>query len=467
MQDISINENLQDHKKIVLKINNDSDILEFKMIAYQSIINNDYGKAKLAYNEYNKLSENIQDNYIKCDALFSLAMGNYLCGEFNDAYNILKNAYEKVSNLQRINKNKILELKILSNLCLLGLSMSNFKESMEYCNILTEFIRKESDKKFQKEILAEMMQIFFNTDSLNSFFSSNINLHNLNEKILINNDNKNNNESKNKIISKIIFYFHKFLRDDDIDSWIQCLNEESENFKLINESNGFLISIFNMFLSMYIKNPNITEKAKSKILSVCKCIVNTKNENDLKECKEKMKMVALVYKKLQNIETEIETINNSVTLKRKDTVLQNKNSENIMAKIFLTHARNYLNNLKSQDNYSRIPFKYEQILNQIEITLDLIKNNKIDLSDVNVMDFDIDMAMSMKCLFDNLLFIKYKFSVEKYFRKFMKVCLGYDSLQNKLLKKQRRFEAFETKRYLDICDGIFYFLFLRGYFDKD
>lgn len=456
------NEFLYDQKKIVQKVNFDSDVIECKMQAYQSLINNDYTKAKMAYNDYLKISDNIQDNYTKADAFYSVGIGNYLLGEFNEADSNLKTAYEKVSNLPRINKNKILELKVLSNLCLLYLSISNFKECMDYCNCLAEIIKKETDKNFQKDALKEVMQIFFNTDSINSFFTNNVNLFNLNEKILINTENKMNSDYRSKIMAKIIFYFHKYLRDDDIESWIQCLNEESDNFKLINESNGFLIAIFNMYLSMYTKNPNITEKAKIKILSICKCIVNTKNDQDVKpldfllqECREKMRQASLIYKKLQNIEIEVEAMNTTIAFKKKDSLTQNRFSQNVLAKIFLSHAKNYLTSLKNEDNYSMVPFKYEQILNQIEITLELVRQNKIDLADLNVLDFDIDLAVAMKSLFENLLFIRYKFIIEKYFRKLMRLTFGYENQQMKIQKKQKKFEAFVTRKFLEICEGKF------------
>jgi len=354
--------------------------------------------------------------------------------------------------------------------------------------MLAELIKRESDKKLQKEMLRETMQIFFHTDSLNQFYSMNVNLHNLNEKIIINNDLNNLNsgsnsgkytEYKNKIIAKIIFFFHKFLKEDDIDSWIQCLNEESENFKLINESSGFLLAIFNMFLSMYTKNPNITEKAKGKILSVSKCLVNTKSEQDIKplelllqECKEKMRQAALLYKKLQNIETDVEASNTTTNFFTRDlkksgsfnnslvnfnTSSSGKsNSQSVLAKIFLTHAKNYLTFLKEENGYALAPFRYEQMLNQIELSLDLIKNGKIDVSDMNVLDLDIDLALAMKSLFENLLFIRYKFIVEKYFRKLMRITFGYDNLAMKIMKRQKKFEAFVTRKFLDICEGIIY-----------
>jgi len=470
MNDKQIDDNNLDPKKVINKINIESDIIEFKLKAYQHIINNEFNKAYNSYEDYLKLSESSKDYYMQSDALFSLAMGNYLNGDFQECYKNLKFSLIIVSNLPRINKNKIMELKLLSNLCLICLSISNFKESMEFCDMLAELLKKESDKKFQKESLKEIMQIFFETDSLNQFFSTNVNLHNLNEKILINNELNNNIKNidyKNKITSKIIYFFHKFLKEDDLDSWIQCLNEESENFKLINESGGFLISIFNMFLSMYSKNPCITEKAKSKILSVCKCIVNTKNDSDLKpmdmilqECKEKISQAALIYKKIQNMELEVEASNTTLIMNnsKEGNFYSNRNSisQNILAKIFLNHARNYLTTLKEENEYSFTPFKFDQMLNQIEITLTLIKNKKLELSDLNVFDFDIDLALAMKSLFENLIFIKYKFIIRKYFKRFMNLSLGYDSQDTKTIKKQKKFEAFTIKKYLEICEGIIF-----------
>jgi len=450
-------------KAIIQKIGLESDIIELKMQSYQNILNKEYNKSLNCYEDYLDLAENCQDNYIKSDAFYSYGMSNYLNGEFEEALKYLEFAHEKIEALPKIKKNKILELKIICNLCLINLSLSNFNNSIDYCNLIVEIIRTETDKKYQKEALKQVMQIFFNTDSLNNFFTSNINRYNLNERILINNDNKNNEEFRIKITSKIIYFFHKYLRDDDIDSWIQCLNEECENFKIINESNGFLIGVFNMYLSMYTKNPNITEKAKMKIFNICKCLINSKDEKDikpleslLKESREKMRQATLIYKKLQNIEVEIDTLNTSSSgfLKRKSTIIdQSRGNSNVITKIFLCHAKNYLMDLKDEGKLNGIPFKFDQMLNQIDISLDLIKNNKIDLADLNVLDFDIDLAVAMKAMFENLLFIRYKFIVEKYFRKLMRLTFGYENLKSKLLKKQKRFEAFSTRKYLDICEG--------------
>lgn len=456
-------ENSLNKKATLQKINFESDVIELKLQSYQNILNKDYHKSQSSYEQYLNLSENSSDNFIKCDALYCFGMSNYLNGEFEEALKYLEIAYENIESLPKIKKNKILEIKIICNLCLVSLSLSNFSNTNDYCNLIIETIRTETDKKFQKEALKQVMKIFFNTDSLNNYFTSNINRYNINERLLINNDNnKNNEEFRIKITSKIIYYFHKYLRDDDIDSWIQCLNEECENFKIINESNGFLISVFNMYLCMYTKNPNITEKAKMKIFNVCKCLINSKNEKDIKpletllqECREKMRQATLVYKKLLNIEIEIETLNTSSSgFRRKDSVIEpNKANANVITKIFLSHARNYLLDLIDEGKINGVPFKSEQMLNQIEISLDLIKNNKVDLVDLNVLDFDIDLAVAMKAMFENLLFIRYKFIVEKYFRKLMRLTFGYENLASKLIKKQKRFEAFSTRKFLDICEG--------------
>ena len=124
-----------------------------------------------------------------------------------------------------------------------------------------------------------------------------------------------------------------------------------------------------------------------------------------------------------------------------------------MGKIFLTHAKNYLEILKSEESYVMVPLKFKQMSNQIDISLELVRNNKLDLADLNILDFDIDMAIAIKSLFDNLLFIRYKFIVGKYFRRLMKLTFGYENLEMKILKKQKRFEAFVTRKFLDICEG--------------
>ena len=182
-----------------------------------------------------------------------------------------------------------------------------------------------------------------------------------------------------------------------------------------------------------------------------------------------MRQATLVYKKLQNIEMEIDTLNTSSSGFRRSysNMEQNKGNSNVITKIFLSHAKNYLLDLKDEGKLNGVPFKFDQMLNQIDISLDLIKNNKVDLVDLNVLDFDIDLAVAMKAMFENLLFIRYKFIIENYFRKLMRLTFGYENLESKLMKKQKRFEAFETRKYLDICDGkkiIFLFIYLFNYF---
>lgn len=460
-----LNEISQDKYQLYTdKTNTESDYIQLNINAFQSIRNGDYQKAKNIYKECITLAKSLDDDYKNCDALTNFGVVQFYLGKLADSVESLESALKIANKLPKDNKsNTILKIKILSNLSLALLSVNKCRDSLDHLYTLIDLIKNEKDFDNQLSYFKSVMYIFFRMDSIIAFFENNSNLFNLNEKIVINNENRSNEEIHKKIVSKIIFYLHKFMRDNDIESWIQCLSEEKENFKAIGDTNGFVFAVFNQYVSVFSQNPNDME-SRAKISSIRKVLTSNSNLNSdvpsddtatdkiLKEAKEKMEVSITMYQKLYDLEYNLRLHQSTQEKEQKSPA-----NPKIFFKIFLRYALNYLNDMQNEGASTNDKYR-QQMRQQILLTLKLIDNNEIDLSSVKIFNIDPEISNSLKILFENILYIHYKFQVKKCFKKYMKNVLGYSDRQELQQIKEKRFLVFLIKRCNTIIEGNSIFL---------
>lgn len=234
-----------------------------------------------------------------------------------------------------------MHIRILSNICLIALSLNKISECKNFFTQILDLIQKEKNIHGKILLFKEVIYIFFRIESLNNFYEENI----LNNEIFsknpskenFQNENNNNNyinlntekfmskkdkeinelaeeENTRKNISKTLLSLHKFLRDNDIETWIKCLIEESAYFKSIKDVNGYVFTIINQYAANYYQTGKVGD-----FKNIYPTIINNygerakeKNkekspEKILIEMKERIELAVDIYRKL--VETENELFN--------------------------------------------------------------------------------------------------------------------------------------------------------------
>lgn len=460
------NENIKtEESKIpsIEKINIDSDYIQSSIEAYNFLKIKDYNNAKDSYKKCIKIAKAMGDEIKQCESMANLGITLFFCGKILESSEMLQNADRLCLCVNTNGECNHLSIKIASNLSLTLLASDKIKESINYVNQIIELIRSIKDVNLQLTFLKTLLDIFFRIDSLIENNLLNKNIFDLNEKIVLTNDYKDMEENHQKIVNKILYFFHKFLRENDFDSWIQCLNDESENFKFMKDYNGFIFCAFNQYVSLYAKNVNNLPQVKPKIMNLCKILTGDKEkfmgeekpaEQILQDMKEKIEASVTIYNKIYELEEEIkfkiQQYKNHIA--NSELLAKSKSKSNkIFIRIFLKYALNYIDSINKNNSDDNI--NLFQMKNQIDLTLKLIEKDELDLSNVQILNIDPDINNSLRILFENLLFIKYKFSLSKTFKHYMYQTLGYKSREDLLYIKERKFNTFLVKNFQIICEG--------------
>ncbi len=422
----SILNNLEPMERITLE----SNYIKENSSAFQLIRSRNYPKATESYEICINIAKKLDDNYKIRDSICNYAISLFYNGKLEKSLENLKKVYEqtlKEQNLRITNrmqnnidlKSLILDLKILSNLTIAYLSLNKIDDSNSTFNTLCDIIEVHENPQTKLILIKNVLYNFFRVDSIISIDNF------YNKKIIIDESVSDKNEVHKNIIRKIINAFHSYLKTNNIKIWIDCLNEEIENLKILKDYNGIIFAIFNLESSIYIKSlnekDNINKQSSlSKFSSLIKALVGEKNFNENKidsilNCiKNKMEQAVYMYQTLYNLETKI-----SLKLNKKEIIktssnkkgLIDKNNINsiVFLKLLLKYANKYVNFNISDSTLSK------QIKNQIDITLKILSNEKIDHTSINLNNLSPEITKALIILFNNLLSIYSKCKLQNYF----------------------------------------------------
>ena len=305
-------------EKIVLE----SDYVQQNIVAFRCIRNRDYIKASSAYKQCLIIASKLGNNFKIKDSLCNYGVSLFYSGNYEEALNNLESAFNKINNkdLSLINNPKgdflsiQLSTKIISNLIVLYLCLNNFDNAMVMLEHLTNILKNfEFMPNLQLNLIKNINYIFFRVESL-------INL----DEIL----NSLPRDAHRQVIIRIIKGFHAYLKNNKIDLWINCLNNEIENLKNFKDYNGIILALMNIQSSVYIKgkenmNNNLINNSKNKFAELLRVINNNFNDNDnnnnfnnseyndeeieraLNLIKDKMNIAVKIYNLLYNKELNI------------------------------------------------------------------------------------------------------------------------------------------------------------------
>ena len=337
-------------EKIVLE----SDYVQKNISAFRYIRNRDYTRASEAYKECLLLSNKLGNSFKIKDSLCNYGVSLYYCGNFEEAVNNLENAFNKLTN-KDINyiHNKTdflsiqLSIKIISNLIVLYLCLNNFNNAMIMIEHLTNILKNfDFIPNLQLNLIKNINYIFFRIESLV----------NLDECL-----GGLPRDAHHQVIIRIMKGFHSYLKNNNIDIWINCLNSEIDNLKNLKDYNGIILALTNIQTGNYIKgkenmNINLVNNSKNKFWEILRAINNNLNNNNdnnefseedidkaLMLIKDKMNIAIKIYNLLYDKEMNILNNNDNSNLNFNNNFRLNK-----------THTNNnfYPMNNHSNNSYS-------------------------------------------------------------------------------------------------------------------
>ena len=268
----------------------------------------------------------------------------------------------------------------MSNLSISYLALNELEKSNKNFTNILNIIKKYENNEIRLILIKNVLYNFFRIDSIatmNEF---------LNNKITINDNSYNDKNDIHKIIiKKIMNALHSYLKNNDIKNWINCLNEEIENLKIVKDYNGIIFAIFNLESSIYIKSINendITNKqiSQSKFSSLIKVLIGEKNFDEskieiiLNSIKQKMELAITIYNKLYQLETEI--IMNLKKNSLKESKINKNNNSPFFIKLLLKYAIKYINSNIIDSDLSK------QIKSQIQNTIVILSDKNYDHSKI-------------------------------------------------------------------------------------
>ena len=372
------------------KITLESNYIKENINAFQLIRNRKFSEASEIYNKCIDIAKKLKDNYKIKDSMCNYSISLFYIGKLEQSLINLENIYEKNLNKENESTKKknsnidlksiLLDLKILSNLSISYLALNELEKSNKNFTNILNIIKKYENNEIKLILIKNVLYNFFRIDSIatmNEF---------LNNKITINDNSYNDKNDIHKIIiKKIMNALHSYLKNNDIKNWINCLNEEIENLKIVKDYNGIIFAIFNLESSIYIKSINendITNKqiSQSKFSSLIKVLIGEKNFDEskieiiLNSIKQKMELAITIYNKLYQLETEI--IMNLKKNSLKESKINKNNNSPFFIKLLLKYAIKYINSNIIDSDLSK------QIKSQIQNTIVILSDKNYDHSKI-------------------------------------------------------------------------------------
>ena len=455
-----INPQSQDESRISTSFNKVKAISKYVQLnlqAYQYLRDKNYKNAMSTFEECINIAKDLDD--IKhIESLTNHAICQFFCGNFEESYDFLEKA--KVISSRLIESSSLdkqiqfLHLRVLANLSLTSLSLNKISDCKNQFNNCITLIKNNKNSNFFKlQMLKELVFIFFRVDSLSKFYEINQNIleNNLGEDIWNNSSNENtNNNNQNKVANKCLFGLHKTLRENNIKYWFNCLNEEVARCKKNKESSGFIFLLINQMAASFCYKGKINDSIKTTLSNIVKYyqeqynkdlkIKEKKINNILNDFKLRMDTAVEIYKRIWDLENELNA-NNNININNNDN---NEGTNKFLIKILFRHALRYLSKPENQN---------DEIKNQIEMSMKLLDNDEIDCSMISILNVNNEITKSLKLLFENLLIIRTKSILKLHLNKFKLNTLNYIKMSDKMKQKYIISEAFLKTKLEKLAQG--------------
>ena len=402
-----------------LKISYINDLIK----GYKFLMVREYEKSLPLFNNCIKISEKLEDNYNLSDSLCNYSICLFYQGNLEESLKFIQLSLINVNKITLINDKVIsLKIKILSNLTLTNISIGLCNEALNSFNQLIEMIDEIASEKKRKYYIKLIIFNFFKVNGLVNYEIENNSLN------VSNNSNYQENSSKINLNISVFNIFHKYMRNNDNDYWINSLSQEINKIK---SNNSFIDTQSLIFLTFQYEIARSNNKKNfneccNKINGICNYLknqMNIPNEDHLKKPEiiiklqnEKLNLSKQIYKILYSKEEELLNSKN-INEKNEDILIsktsyvsssifidfENKNCSKEFLKLLLKYSLKIVENDEKYNNQQG-----KKMLNQLNLTNELLNKNMLNLSGIKISDFDRNITQSLINLFENLIFIYYR-----------------------------------------------------------
>ena len=425
---------------------------------FEYIKEKNYSSALLIFKKCYDISKNyLKEDLKQINSLINISICQYYTGNFSESYTAINKAkilydsiYIQNSNISS-NQKVQLTIKLFINSSLANLSINNCKEAKNDILFLILIIRKQNDLEKQFIYFRNILYTLFKIDSLVAYDQEE------NKNIL---NNKEDDKDPNKIINNMMKGFIHCLKENDEGILLNTFKESAQKYKKLNDGNGYYFSLFYHYLVLYDLNKNNfnendIEEIKKKISLCNNKLIGNDLENQIKdkdiskllnEFVEKIKCACDIYKTLENFEKELnskidgfnkEKSNNNISddennisyshiLDKSHLLTNEKINSPIFVKLLLRFSLNFLKNQKKKlaennqeiNNQNNMESNYDTLIEEIKIMNKKIESNEINIENIQLHQLDKEMINSLKQLFDNLIYIRYKCVLFQAFKKY-------------------------------------------------
>ena len=425
-----------------------SEYIKLNKQSFNYLENKNYPLAKFHFSKNVEISQEIdQSKYI--ESLINYSLSLYYNKEFLPSYNALKKAkdlsYALYKDSQTINQIYFIYLRAISNMCLISMNLNKITESKKLFKQIISLIKepKIQDISIQLTMLKELIYIFYRVYSLDKF--QEINDNNIN----ISNMSNGGINSENKGL----YYLYKSLKNNDLNYWLNFLNEEIKQNN-ISDINGYAWLLINRLIVLYYQkdqrnNETAIKKAYKDLITFLEDNLESDIDinNDINQIyfnfKTKFDIAVEYYYEIANLEKELSNeLNKSLIIK--DINCYGK--ENKIIVILL--IKNAIKNLNESHKVNK-----DIIISHFKQTLALIENNKINWELLSILNINKDLIRSIKTVLNNLILLKTKIILKQYFHKFKLQTLGYISPKGKLKKQYTKIEPYLKAQLKSLEEG--------------
>ena len=424
---------------------------------FENIKERNYSSALLNFKNCYDISKNyLKEDLKQINSLINISICQYYTGNFSESYtaiNKAKTLYDSIyiqnSNISSHQKLQ-LTLKLFINSSLANLSVNNCTEAKNDILFIILVIRKQNDLEKQLIYFRTVLYTLFKIDSLIIYDQED------NKNIL---NNKEDDIDPNQIINNMMKGFIHCLKENDEGILLETFKEAAQKYKKLNDGNGYYFALFYHYLVLYDLNKNNfnendIEEIKKKISLCNNKLIENDLDNQIKdkdinkllnEFVEKIKCACDIYQTLENFEKELnskidfnkEKSNNNISddennvsyshlLDKSHLLTNDKINSPIFVKLLLRFSLNFLKNQKKKllennneiNNQKNMIDNYNTLIEEIKIMNKKIELNEINIENIPIHQLDKEMINSLKQLFDNLIYIRYKCVLSQAFKKY-------------------------------------------------
>ena len=449
---------------------------------YEYIKERDYKSAMIIFQQCFDLSKNyLKEDIKQINSLINISICQYYSGNFTESLTSINKAKILYDSFNQQNWNIStsqlfqLTLKLFINSSLSNLSLNNCKESKNDIIYLLSIIRKESDLERQNMYYKSIIYSLFRTNSLLNLDTNDI----LEEE----------NMEQDKIINNLMKGFIRCLKENDVEILLNRFKEASRKYQKLNDGNGYYFSLYYHYLILLdLKRNNLNENEINEIknkISFCndKLIgnefINQFQEKDvnklLNEFKEKISCACDIYQILENFEKELNNklevfnkeksninfsddennISTSRLLDKSHLLTNDKINHPIFVKLLLRFSLMYLEGQKKNitENYNDLNNdnnmldNYKKLIEEVKTMNEKIETKEINIENIQLHQLDREMINSLKQLFDNLIYIRYKVILYHNFKKYRAKVRKRKNA--KIVKKIINFLSYHNEKLVD------------------